>query len=65
MEEKVFIRSADSDDFDKLADFLDEHNFSCQDLLAILCAHLGKYKDKLFETELLVGGEKFKIRIEK
>lgn len=52
-------------DWEKLCNFMDEHNFSCADFLAVICAHLCSRPQKDFETELFVAGHEFKIRIEK
>lgn len=51
--------------FDDLCDFLDTHEFSVEDMLAVVCAHLLRYKDKKFNTEMMVGGQLFKIDIKK
>lgn len=51
--------------FDDLAEFMDDHEFTVSDFLACVCANLSKYQEKNFETELLVAGYKFKIRIDR
>lgn len=51
--------------FDDLAEFMDDHEFTVSDFLACVYANLSKYQEKNFETELLVAGYKFKIRIDR
>lgn len=51
--------------FDKLAEFMDYHEFTVSDFLAVVCAHLAGYPQAVFETELMVALTEFKIRIEK
>lgn len=51
--------------FDELGEFLDKHEFSIEDMLAVVCAHLLRYKDKKFNTEMMVGGQLFNININK
>ena len=51
--------------FDLLADFMDEHEFTVSDFLAVVCANLSGYPQNEFETELMVAGHEFKIRINK
>lgn len=38
---------------------------SCADFLAVVCARLAGYPQKEFETELMVAGYEFKIKITK
>ena len=54
---------AKPEDFDELGKFFDEHNFSVADLLAIICARLSEFPEKVFTTELMVDGHEFGIKI--
>lgn len=60
-----FEHGAKKENFDLLADFMDNHNFSCSDFLAVVCVKLSGYPQNEFETKLMVAGHEFKIRIEK
>lgn len=60
-----FEHGAAKERFDDLGDFAEKNNFSCSDFLAVVCAKLSGYPQKEFETELMVAGQEFKIRIEK
>lgn len=64
-ESKCFDHGVSKEKFDKLADFMEENGFSCADFLACVCARIGGYPQKEFETELMVAGCVFKIKIEK
>ena len=64
-ESKCFDHGVSRENFDKLADFMDENDFSCADFLACVCAHIAGYPQREFETELMVAGCVFKIKIEK
>ena len=57
--------SDDRHRFDELCDFMDDHEFTIEDMLAIICANLCNHKERYFGTEMLVGGHEFKIRIVK
>ena len=52
-------------DWDKLYDFMDKENFSRADFLACVCASLLREPENEFVTELMIGGIKFKIDINK
>lgn len=52
-------------DWDKLYDFMDKENFSRADFLACVCASLLREPEKEFKTELMIGGIKFEICINK
>jgi len=52
-------------DWDKLADFIDENDFSQADMLAVICASLLREPEKNFCTTLMVAGENFFIQIKK
>lgn len=60
-----FEHGATKENFDLLADFMDEHNLNCSDFLAVVCAKLLGYPQNEVETKLMVVGHEFKIRIEK
>ena len=62
---KDFEHGAAKERFDDLADYMDKNDFSCADFLAVVCAHISGYPQKVFETELACGGYKWKIRLEK
>ena len=51
--------------WDKLCNFMDENEFTCNDFLAVICSNLLKYEDKHFDTEIMLQGVRFKINIEK
>ena len=53
----------DSDSWEKLYAFMDQHGFTCADFLACVCAHLCHYSDKEFDTEIMCGGYEWKIKI--
>ena len=52
-------------DWDKLLNFIDENEFTILDFLACICANLLRENGNKFETELVVGGEKFEVTIKK
>lgn len=51
--------------FDELCDFMETHEFTIEDMLAIICANLCRNPEKEFETKMLVGGHEFEIKIVK
>lgn len=57
--------SDDRHRFDELCDFMDTHEFTIEDMLAIICANLCRNPEKKFETKMLVGGHVFRIKITK
>lgn len=59
------VNGATKENFELLADFMNEHNLSCSDFLAVVCAKLLGYPQNEVETKLMVAGHEFKIRIEK
>lgn len=63
--DKLFDHGAPKESFDDLGEYMDKHNFSCSDFLAVVCAHLCDVPQKEFETEIMVCEQEFKIRIEK
>lgn len=62
---KMFDHGAPREAFEKLCDFMDANDFTCADFLACVCAHLSGLPQNEFETELMVAGRVFKIKIEK
>lgn len=56
---------AKPEDFDAIGNFFDEHDFSVADLLAIICARLSEFPEKVFTTGLMVDGHEFGIKIRK
>lgn len=65
MEEKnkIWDELAKPEDFDALVIFFDEHDFSVADLLAIICARLSEFPEKVFTTEFMVNDHEFGIKI--
>jgi len=65
MEEKnkIWDELAKPEDFDALGIFFDEHDFSVADLLAIICARLSEFPEKVFTTEFMVNDHEFGIKI--
>ena len=65
MEEKnkIWDELAKPEDFDALGIFFDEHDFSVADLLAIICARLSEFPEKVFTTEFMVNEHEFGIKI--
>ena len=65
MEEKnkIWDELAKPEDFDAIGNFFDEHDFSVADLLAIICARLSEFPEKVFTTEFMVNGHEFGIKI--
>lgn len=65
MEEKnkIWEELAKPEDFDALGIFFDEHDFSVADLLAIICARLSEFPEKVFTTEFMVNDHEFGIKI--
>ena len=61
----IFDHKATSEDFDKLADFMDKGNYSVADMLAIVCSNLFHQEGVQFITHLMIGGQIFKIDIQK
>lgn len=55
-------------DWDKLLDFMDKNNFSALDFMACVCANMSNYPNfsinEKYQTELMLQGVKFKIKIE-
>ena len=65
IEERLKSKNINETAWDKLCNFMDENEFSCQDFLAVICASLLKYNESNFDTELMLQGVKFKINIHK
>lgn len=67
-EEQIKAFEHGSGDWEKLYNFMDENDFSCADFLAVICAHLLENNLKaawrVFKTEIMAAGVKFKITIE-
>ena len=65
MEEKnkIWEELAKPEDFDALGIFFDDHDFSVADLLAIICARLSEFPEKVFTTEFMVNDHEFGIKI--
>ena len=65
MEEKnkIWDELAKPEDFDAIGNFFDEHDFSVADLLAIICARLSEFPEKVFTTEFMVNGHEFGIKL--
>lgn len=65
MEEKnkIWDELAKPEDFDAIGNFFDEHDFSVADLLAIICARLSEFPEKVFTTEFMVNDHEFGIKI--
>lgn len=61
----IFDHKATSEDFDKFADFIDKGDYSVADMLAIVCSNLLHQEGNIFKTHLMVGGQIFKIDIQK
>ncbi len=62
---KIFERG--KGDWEKLYNFMDENDFSASDFMACVCANLLpllRLKWQNFETELMIQGVRFKIKIE-
>lgn len=57
--------SRDNPSWEELYEFLDKNEFSVLDMLACVCANLCNYTDTEFNTEIMCGGHKFQINIEK
>ena len=55
----------DHENWEKLFDFMDQNEFTPLDFLACTCAKFCKHRAKEFKTELMVGGQIFKINITK
>lgn len=51
--------------WEELFNLLDSKEFTTLDMLACVCANLCHYEDKEFKTELMCGGQEFKVTIEK
>lgn len=51
--------------WEQLFEMLDTNNFTCADMVACVCATLCRYKDTVFETELMCGGYKWNVKIER
>ena len=62
---KNFEHGASKEEFDKLADFMEQNNFSCADFLACVCAHIAHLPQKEFNTELLVAGYEWDITLKR
>lgn len=60
---KIWDELAKPEDFDALGIFFDEHDFSVADLLAIICARLSEFPEKVFTTEFMVNDHEFGIKI--
>jgi hypothetical protein len=58
-------KNRNEESWDKLCNFMDENEFTCNDFLAVICANLLKYEDKHFDTEMMLEGVRFRINIEK
>lgn len=61
--DEIFERG--TGDWEKLADFIDENDFTRADMLAVVCASLLREPEKNFCTTLMIQGEKFFIQIKK
>jgi hypothetical protein len=57
--------SRDNPAWEELYNLLDSKGFSVLDMLACVCSNLCHYPDGEFSTELMCGGNEFKIKIEK
>lgn len=64
-ESHKFDHGASKEQFDKLGEYMDANDFSCVDFLAVVCAHLVNYPQHEFETELMVGGIVWNIKLTK
>ena len=53
----------ESEDWELLYDFLDEHKFYIEDMLACVCANLVRNKAMEYKTKLMVGGIEYEIKI--
>lgn len=51
------------ENFDLLADFMDDHEFTVSDFLACVCAKISGYPQSEFTTKLMVAGHEFDIKI--
>ena len=51
------------ENFDLLADFMDDHEFTASDFLACVCAKISGYPQSEFTTKLMVAGHEFDIKI--
>mgnify|MGYP007072988351 CR=1 FL=1 len=60
-----FDHGAPKERFDDLGEYSEKNGFSCADFLAVVCARLAGYPQREFETELMVAGHEFKIKITK
>lgn len=60
-----FDHGAAKERFDDLGEYSEKNGFSCSDFLAVVCARLAGYPQREFETELMVAGHEFKIKITK
>jgi hypothetical protein len=58
-------KQRDEKQWDKLYNFMDENDFSCQDFMSCVCATLLKYKEDKFNTTIMLGDVKFDIEINK
>lgn len=52
-------------DWNKLADFMDQNNFSCSDMLAVVASHLLRIEETEFNYKLMLLGTVFNFNIKK
>ena len=62
---KVFERGANDNGFPELAEFCEKRDFSCSDMLAVVCDKLAGLPQKEFTTELMVAGVVWNITLTK
>lgn len=60
-----YVMRATPEIWDKMLKFIDENPFYIEDMLALVCANLLKSPENVYETQNMVGGHEFKIRIER